>query len=40
MNASCISPTYEKGVEEFLEFCLERTRLDEVEKYFVLVLTV
>ena len=34
MNASCMSPAYEEGVEQFLEFASERSRLDEDEKYF------
>jgi len=38
MNAGRMSPTYEEGVEQFLEFALERSRLDEDGKYYVLVL--
>ena len=33
MNASCMSPTYENGVEQFFDFSLERSRLDEDGKY-------
>jgi len=29
MNESCISPEYEEGVEQFLQFASERGRLDE-----------
>jgi len=34
MNASCMSPTYEEGIEEFLQFVSERSRPDEDENYF------
>ncbi|KAL5132342.1 hypothetical protein HKD37_12G035025 [Glycine soja] len=35
MNASRMSPTYEEGVEQFLEFASERSRPDEDGKYFL-----
>ena len=38
-NASRMSPDYERKVEQFLEFALERTRPDEEENIFVLVFT-
>ena len=31
MNESCMSPAYEEGVEEFLQFAFERSRPDEDE---------
>ena len=34
MNESRISPEYEEGVEQFLQFAFERSRLDEDGKYF------
>jgi len=34
MNASRMSLAYEEGVEQFLEFALQRTRPDEDGKYF------
>ena len=34
MNTSHMSPTYEEGVEQFLQFASERSRPDEDEKYF------
>ena len=34
MNASCMSPAYEEGVEHFLQFTFEKTRPNEDEKYF------
>jgi len=34
MNTSRMSPAYKEGAKEFLEFVLERTQLDEDEKYF------
>ena len=34
MNASRMSPAYEEGVEQFLEFAFERSRPDEDKKYF------
>ena len=34
MNAYRMSPTYEEGVEQFLEFASERSQLDEDGKYF------
>ena len=33
MNASRISPAYEEGVEQLLEFSFERSRSDEDGKY-------
>ena len=37
-NASCMSPAYEEGVEDFLQFASKRSRLDEDEKYFCLCI--
>ena len=37
MNASRMSPRCEEGVEQFLQFASESIRLDEDEKYFVVV---
>ena len=34
MNESCIYHVYEEGVEQFLQFASERSRLDEDGKYF------
>ena len=34
MNASRMSPVYEEGVEQFLEFASKRSRSDEDGKYF------
>ena len=34
MNASRMSPAYEEGIEEFLSFASERSRLDKDGKYF------
>ena len=34
MNESHMSPAYEEGVDQFLQFSSERSRLDEDEKYF------
>ena len=34
MNASRMSPAYEEGVEEFLQFASKRSRPNEDEKYF------
>ena len=34
MNASRMSPAYEEGIKEFLQFSSERSRLYEDEKYF------
>ena len=34
MNASCMSLAYEEGVEEFVQFASERSRLDKNGKYF------
>ena len=34
MNESCMSPAYEEGVDQFLQFASERSRLDEDGKYF------
>ena len=34
MNASGMSPAYEEGVEQFLEFTSERSSPDEDGKYF------
>ena len=32
MNTSCMNPSYDNEIQQFLEFALERTRLDEDEK--------
>ena len=34
IKESRMSPTYEEGVEEFLQFASERSRPDEDEKYY------
>ncbi|KAL5170016.1 hypothetical protein HKD37_11G031796 [Glycine soja] len=34
MNASRMSPAYEKSEEQFLQFASERSQLDEDKKYF------
>jgi len=34
MNASRMSPTYEEGIEQFLEFTSEKSQPDEDGKYF------
>ena len=34
MNASCMSPVYEEGIGEFLQFSSKRSRPDEDGKYF------
>ena len=34
MNACCMSPACEEGVEVFLQFASKRSRPDEDEKYF------
>jgi len=34
MNESRISPAYEEGVDQFLQFAFERSRLDGDKKYF------
>ena len=34
MNESRMSPTYEEGVEQFLQFALEKSRPDEDENFF------
>jgi len=38
MNASHISPAYEEGIEQFLQFAFERSRPDEDVKYFCLCI--
>ena len=34
MNERCLSPAYEEGVEQFLQFASERSRPDENGKFF------
>jgi len=34
MNESRMSPAYEEGVEQFLQFASERSQPDEDEKFF------
>jgi len=34
MNESRMNPAYEEGMEEFLQFAYERSRLDEDEFFF------
>ena len=38
MDQSRLSPAYEEGVEQFLKFASERSRLDENGKFFRLCI--
>ena len=38
MNESRLSPAYEEGIEQFLQFALERSRPDENHKFFCLCI--
>jgi len=40
MNESRMSPAYEEGIDQFLQFASERSRPDEDEFFFVLALIV